>query len=99
MIQQQLKMKNFFKKNSNSSYHFLQRSSFSSSNVQKYDAIIVGAGHNGLVCANYLAKYDTKMKIAVLERRHLIGGAASSEEVFPGYVFSRASYLLSLFRN
>jgi phytoene dehydrogenase-like protein len=39
------------------------------------------------------------MKVLVLERRHLIGGAAISEEVFPGYVFSRASYLLSLFRN
>lgn len=39
------------------------------------------------------------MKVLVLERRHLVGGAAISEEVFPGYVFSRASYLLSLFRN
>jgi phytoene dehydrogenase-like protein len=63
----------------------------------KYDAIIVGGGHNGLVCANYLAK--EKMKVLVLERRHLVGGAAISEEVYPGYVFSRASYLLSLFRN
>jgi phytoene dehydrogenase-like protein len=39
------------------------------------------------------------MKVCVLERRHLVGGAAISEEVYPGYVFSRASYLLSLFRN
>lgn len=39
------------------------------------------------------------MKVLVLEKRHLVGGAAISEEVFPGYVFSRASYLLSLFRN
>jgi phytoene dehydrogenase-like protein len=40
-----------------------------------------------------------KMKVLVLERRHLLGGAAVSEEIFPGYVFSRASYLLSLFRS
>ena len=59
--------------------------------------MIIGGGHNGLVCANYLAKED--MKVLVLERRHLVGGAAISEEVYPGYVFSRASYLLSLFRN
>lgn len=64
---------------------------------KKYDAIIIGGGHNGLVCANYLAKEN--MKVLVLERRHLVGGAAVSEEVFPGYTFSRASYLLSLFRN
>ena len=70
---------------------------FSTHKTEKYDAIIVGGGHNGLVCANYLAK--EKMKVLVLERRHLVGGAAVSEEVFPGYVFSRASYLLSLFRN
>jgi len=62
-----------------------------------YDAIIIGGGHNGLVCANYLAK--EKLKVLVLERRHLVGGAAISEEVYPGYIFSRASYLLSLFRN
>lgn len=72
---------------------------FTSSNAakSKYDAIIIGGGHNGLVCANYLAKEN--MKVLVLEKRHLVGGAACSEEVFPGYVFSRASYLLSLFRN
>ena len=68
-----------------------------STNHKKYDAVIIGGGHNGLVCANYLAKED--MKVLVLERRHLVGGAAISEEVYPGYVFSRASYLLSLFRN
>ena len=39
------------------------------------------------------------MKVLVLEKRHLVGGAAVSEEIYPGYVFSRASYLLSLFRN
>ena len=68
-----------------------------SSNSKKYDAIIIGGGHNGLVCSNYLAKEN--MRVLVLERRHIVGGAACSEEVFPGYVFSRASYVLSLLRN
>ena len=61
-----------------------------------YDAIIIGAGHNGLVCAAYLAKAGKK--VIVLERRELVGGAAVTEEVFPGYKFSRASYVNSLFR-
>ncbi len=65
----------------------------------KYDVVIIGAGHNGLVAANYLAKYSQKkLKICVLERRHVIGGAAVTEEIVPGFKFSRASYLLSLFR-
>ena len=59
--------------------------------------IFVGAGHNGLVCANYLAKNN--LKVLMLERRYLIGGAAVSEEIFPGFTFSRASYVLSLLRN
>jgi len=59
--------------------------------------VIIGSGHNGLVCANYLAK--SNMNVLVLEKRHIVGGAAVSEEVFPGYVFSRASYLLSLLRK
>jgi len=57
----------------------------------------VGGGHNGLVCANYLAKEN--MNVLVLERRYKVGGAAVSEEIFPGYTFSRASYLLSLLRG
>ena len=61
-----------------------------------YDAIIVGAGHNGLVCAAYLAKAGRR--VLVLERRDVIGGAAVSEEVFPGFTFSVASYVVSLFR-
>ena len=70
-----------------------------SSNIH-WDYIIVGAGHNGLVCANYLAKSSNNTaKILVLERRNIIGGAAISEQVFPGYTFSRCSYVLSLFRN
>lgn len=56
-------------------------------------------GHNGLVAANYLAKYSKKkLKICLLEKRHVIGGAAVTEELVPGFKFSRASYLLSLFR-
>jgi phytoene dehydrogenase-like protein len=61
-----------------------------------YDAIIIGAGHNGLVCAAYLA--NAGKKVLVLERRHLLGGAAVTEEIFPGFKFSRASYVNSLFR-
>jgi phytoene dehydrogenase-like protein len=66
----------------------------------KYDVVIVGAGHNGLVAANYLAKFSPRknMKICVLESRDVLGGAAVTEEIFPGFKFSRASYLLSLFR-
>ncbi|MCH7903551.1 MAG: NAD(P)/FAD-dependent oxidoreductase [Armatimonadetes bacterium] len=61
-----------------------------------YDAIIIGAGHNGLVCAAYLAKAGKK--VIVLERRDIVGGAAVTEEIFPGYKCSRASYVNSLFR-
>ncbi len=63
---------------------------------KKYDAIIVGGGHNGLVCAAYLAKAGKK--VLVLERRHVLGGAAVSEEVFKGFTFSVCSYVVSLFR-
>ena len=63
---------------------------------QKYDAIIVGGGHNGLICAAYLAKAGRK--VLVLEKRHVLGGAAVSEEMHPGFTFSVASYVVSLFR-
>lgn len=63
---------------------------------KKYDAIIVGGGHNGLVCAAYLAKAGRK--VLVLERRHVLGGAAVSEELYPGFKFSVCSYVVSLFR-
>jgi len=64
--------------------------------MKKYDAIIVGGGHNGLVCAAYLAKGGKK--VLVLEKRHVLGGAAVSEELYPGFTFSVASYVVSLFR-
>ncbi len=61
-----------------------------------FDAIIVGAGHNGLTTANYLAQAG--MKVCVLEQRHIVGGAAVSEEFHPGYRNSIASYVVSLLR-
>jgi phytoene dehydrogenase-like protein len=63
-------------------------------NGSGYDAIVVGGGHNGLVCAAYLARAGRR--VCVLERRHLLGGACVTEEVWPGYRVSRASYVLSL---
>jgi len=63
---------------------------------RQYDAIVIGAGHNGLICAAYLAKAGHK--VLVLERRHVVGGAAVSEEIFPGFTFSVLSYVVSLFR-
>jgi phytoene dehydrogenase-like protein len=62
--------------------------------VQSYDAIIIGGGHNGLVCGAYLAKAG--LKTVVLERRHVLGGAAVTEEVVPGFRMSVASYVMSL---
>ncbi|XP_017579800.1 pyridine nucleotide-disulfide oxidoreductase domain-containing protein 2 [Pygocentrus nattereri] len=62
----------------------------------QYDAVIIGGGHNGLIASAYLQKGG--LKTAVLERRHVLGGAAVSEEIIPGFCFSRASYLLSLLR-
>lgn len=59
-----------------------------------YDAIIIGGGHNGLVCANYLARAGKK--VAVLERRHIVGGAAVTEEIADGFRASIYSYLMSL---
>jgi phytoene dehydrogenase-like protein len=62
----------------------------------KYDAIVIGGGHNGLTCAAYLARAGRKT--LVLERRHVLGGAAVTEEVFPGFKFSVCSYVVSLLR-
>ncbi|MGE5245225.1 MAG: phytoene desaturase family protein [Betaproteobacteria bacterium] len=62
----------------------------------KYDAIVIGGGHNGLTAAAYLARAGRK--VLVLERRHVLGGAAVTEEVFPGFRFSVCSYVVSLLR-
>ena len=59
-----------------------------------FDAVIVGGGHNGLVCSYYLAKAGLKVKI--LERRNIVGGAAVTEEFHPGFKNSTASYTVSL---
>src|SRR5262245_87682 len=61
-----------------------------------YDVIVIGAGHNGLTAAAYLAKAG--FKTAVFEARHVVGGAAVTEEIWPGYKISRCSYVNSLFR-
>jgi phytoene dehydrogenase-like protein len=61
-----------------------------------YDAVIIGGGHNGLVTAAYLARAGKK--VLVLERRPVLGGAAVTEEVFPGFRFSVCSYVVSLLR-
>ena len=63
---------------------------------QRYDAIVIGGGHNGLISAAYLARAG--MKTLVLEKRHVLGGAAVTEEVFPGFRFSVFSYVVSLLR-
>jgi phytoene dehydrogenase-like protein len=64
--------------------------------MNKYDAIVIGGGHNGLTCAAYLALAGKK--VLVLEKRHLLGGAAVTEEVFPGFKYTVCSYVVSLLR-
>src|SRR5262245_22166779 len=62
--------------------------------MQSFDAVIIGAGHNGLTCATYLAKAGLKVK--VVERRPVVGGAAVTEEFHPGFRNSVAAYTVSL---
>ncbi|MGH7772894.1 MAG: phytoene desaturase family protein [Candidatus Binatia bacterium] len=62
--------------------------------MDRYDAIIIGAGHNGLVTAAYLAKAGKR--VLVLERRDIIGGAAVTEEIYPGFKFSTCAYSCGL---
>src|SRR5438874_4154566 len=61
-----------------------------------YDVIVIGGGHNGLVNAAYLQRAGKK--VLVLERRHVLGGAACTEEIVPGFKFSVCSYVVSLLR-
>src|ERR1700704_6984410 len=61
-----------------------------------YDAIVIGGGHNGLTNGAYLAK--SGLRTLILERRHLVGGAAITEELRPGFWFTTFSYALSLLR-
>lgn len=63
---------------------------------KEYDAIVIGGGHNGLTTAAYLAK--SGKKVLVLERRHLVGGAAVTEEINPGFKYTVCSYVVSLLR-
>ncbi len=60
-----------------------------------FDTVVIGGGHNGLVTANYLAKAGKR--VCVLERRHVLGGCATTEELWPGYKVSTAAYVISLF--
>jgi phytoene dehydrogenase-like protein len=64
--------------------------------ARRWDAIVVGAGHNGLICAAYLARAGRR--VLVLERRPLVGGATVTEEIVPGYRFTSCSYVVSLLR-
>ena len=64
--------------------------------IKKYDAIIIGGGHNGLTAAAYLARAGKD--VLVLERRYVLGGASVTEEVFPGFKFSVCSYVVSLLK-
>ena len=63
-------------------------------NENHYDAIIIGGGHNGLVCSYYLASAGLKVKI--VEKSNIVGGAAVTEEFHPGFKNSTASYTVSL---
>ena len=65
--------------------------------TNRYDALIVGGGHNGLVAAAYLARAGRR--VCVLERREMVGGCAVTEEVWPGYRVSTAAYLSSLLQE
>ena len=62
--------------------------------MPEYDAVIVGAGHNGLVCGTYLAKAG--LRVCALEKRSVIGGPVVTEEVWPGYRVSVASFVMTL---
>jgi phytoene dehydrogenase-like protein len=64
--------------------------------MTNYDVVVIGGGHNGLAAAAYLAKAGKS--VLVLERRHVLGGAAVTEEIYPGFKYSVCSYVVSLLR-
>ena len=64
--------------------------------TKNLDCIIIGGGHNALVCAAYLAKGGKN--VTVLEKRKILGGCSSTEELWPGFNVSVASYVISLFQ-
>ena len=64
--------------------------------MKKYDAIVIGAGHNGLTNAAFLAKAG--LKVLMLERNPYVGGATVSRELYPGFLYSNCSYVCSLLR-
>jgi phytoene dehydrogenase-like protein len=64
--------------------------------AKRYDAVVIGGGHNGLVNAAYLAR--SGLRVLVVERRHILGGATLTEEIVPGFRFSVFSYVVSLLR-
>ena len=61
---------------------------------RRYDVLIIGGGHNGLVCAFYLA--SAGLKVRILERRHIVGGAAVTEEFHPGFRNSTARICMTM---
>ena len=63
---------------------------------KRFDCLIIGGGHNGLVAAAYLAKAGKS--VCVLERRHVLGGCSVTEELWPGFKVSVAAYVISLFQ-
>ena len=62
------------------------------SRTATYDAVVIGAGHNGLICAAYLAKAGRR--VLVLERRSQVGGATTTEEIYPGFRYTSCSYVV-----
>ena len=64
--------------------------------ARAYDAVVIGGGHNGLINGAYLAKAG--LKTLILERRNIVGGAAITEELYPGFQFTTFSYALSHIR-